>query len=98
MGALYGTFYTANQNIDQWLGCKDWDEIALFFQLDEWYLCDYSIDSIERFRAMNEYRTFYQLQDDGDENHPRVFRPLEVLRLMFDENEVPVIYMLIRLT
>jgi hypothetical protein len=91
MGAYYGTFSNAIQCIDEWLGYKDWDQITLSFQLDELYLCDYSPESIERFRAMNEYRPFYQLQDDNDENYPRVFRPLEVLRLRFDENEVPFV-------
>lgn len=82
MGVLYANFEDAIKNIDQCLDAKGWDDINLEFGLDEYYLCDYTQENIDRLCSMIDHNSNYWNQVTDD---PRIFLPLEVVQVLYDE-------------
>ena len=82
MGVLYGTFSTVLRCLDQWIDAKSWDDINLLLELDEYYLCDYTPENIDRLCSMIDHNDNFPLIKTDD---PRIFLPLEIADVIYDE-------------
>lgn len=85
MGTLYGTLPTCLSSLRQWLNPKGWDEINLMFELEEYYLCDYNQENIDRLSSMLDYHWKWRLAKTED---PKIFVPIELLDIVYDEDGV----------